>query len=168
MTDEYRNNLLKGNEFQDFATVQLLGCGIIVNQFSSSKYQNECGESLSGIEIKYDGMFRKTGNFYIEYQEKSNKNNPNYVDSGILRNDNTWLWAIGDYLDIYIVPKESLKRLYSWTCAHSSAALKSGIRFAEKETSRGMLVPVPILVEKYVAKHIFVKQASERNEWDSP
>lgn len=168
MTDEYRDNLRDGNEFQDYATIQLLKCGIVVNQFSSEKYQSEYGESSSGIEIKYDRKFRETGNFYIEYQEKSNKNNPYYVDSGILRKDNTWLWVIGDYDDLYIVPKKDLRRLYIWTRRHLETAAANGIRLIEKETSRGMLVPVFLTAERYAAKHISARRNPVRNEWDGP
>lgn len=158
MTNEYKNNLLDGNEFQDFVTVQLLHCGIVVNQFASKKYQNEYGESLSGIEIKYDKKFRETGNFYFEFQEKSDKRNPYYVESGILRKDNTWLWVIGDYDDLYIIAKESLKRLYRWVRDNRQDASKIGIRFVQTETSRGMLVPVFLAIKKYVVKHIALKQ----------
>lgn len=51
---------------------------------------------------------KKTGNLYIETKEKSNKLNPNFVDSGIYRDDNTWLFLIGNYEEIFIFSKKDL------------------------------------------------------------
>ena len=96
-TTYYNKQLEKALEFQDFVADKLYNIGISLNCYSSRKYQYEKGESRSGIEIKFDDQRKKTGNLYIEYAEKSNPNNKNYVPSGIERKDNTWLYVIGDY-----------------------------------------------------------------------
>lgn len=164
MTDEYSKNLNDGAEFQDYVTHRLLQCGIVVNQYSSKKYQIEHGESASGIEVKYDKLFHDTGNLYIEYQEKSNKDNPEYVNSGILRKDNTWLWVIGDYDDLYLIPKKSLQRVY-FDYVAGKASPRFGIRLVETPTSKGMLLPVPFAADRLCAKHIGKSDTDEIAEF---
>lgn len=112
---EYYNDCLqKGLEYQDFITTVLLSqIGISISSFSSKKYQYQVGENLQGIEIKFDNKLKETGNIYIEVKEKSHPDNVNYIDSGIYRNDNTWLYIIGDYNCVYIFGKEHLKLMYN-------------------------------------------------------
>lgn len=98
MTELYKEMLEKGLEYQDFITDMLLSeIGISLSTYSSKKYQYSVGENKQGIEIKFDDRYKETGNLYIEIKEKSNAINANYVDSGIYRSDNTWLYVIGDY-----------------------------------------------------------------------
>lgn len=112
--DYYDECLQKGLEFQDFiATVLIKEIGIPLSSLSSKKFQYSVGENLQGIEIKFDDKLKNTGNVYIEVKEKSNPKNKNYVDSGIFRSDNSWLYIIGDYNCIYIFGKQFLKLLYN-------------------------------------------------------
>ena len=92
----YEKQLEVGLEFQDFVTSELYKRGIVVVGYSSKKYQLNEGENLLGAEIKRDGLFRKTGNLYIEIKEKSHPQKKKYIDSGIYRKDNSWLFVIGD------------------------------------------------------------------------
>jgi len=105
MTNYYKDMLDKGLHYQDFVVEELYKVGLPIISYSSKQFQNLIGENKAGFEIKLDQNFRKTKNFYIEYAEKSNENNKEFVDSGILRNDNTWLYIIGDYDNIYIYKK---------------------------------------------------------------
>lgn len=107
-----------GLEFQDFVASKLLKeLGICILQWSSKKYQFEVGESFQGIEIKYDA--RSTGdctyyqnsatnNVGIEIAEKTNKNKEKWIPSGIYRNDNTWLYIVGNYHQFWIFSKKQL------------------------------------------------------------
>lgn len=104
----YKEQLKDGIEFQDFAGDVLYSHGIPVISYGSKKYQIEKGENKIGIEIKYDKKFRDTGNLYIELKEKSNPNNNNYIESGINRDDNTWLYVIGDYKTLFMFGKKML------------------------------------------------------------
>ena len=56
MTNEYRDNLVAGSEYQDFVQKELLKHGIIVMLNTSKQYQARIGESLSGLEIKLDSF----------------------------------------------------------------------------------------------------------------
>lgn len=139
----YKEKLEGALEFQDFVLSTLHANGLSVVQFSSKKYQIEHGETSGGIEIKHDEMYKKTGNLYIEIAEKAHPSNKNYAYSGIYRNDNSWLYAIGDYETFFIFAKSTLKLL------HRSKTHE----YQRKEipTSKGFLLPHKD-AEKFAAK----------------
>lgn len=140
--DYYKSQLEEAHAFQDYcANIFLTQLGIAVTNYKSKEYQFARGENVQGIEIKYDKLFHKTGNIYIEVQEKSDPNNSDYVDSGIYRLDNSWLYAIGDYKTIYIFAKTLLSLL------HKSNKFK----VATTPTSIGFLLPLED-ADKYCAK----------------
>lgn len=135
----YEENLKKAEKYQDFIMEQLWKEGLVLSPYSSRKYQYEKGESLSGIEIKYDQKFCETGNLYIETAEKSRETNIDFRASGIYRNDNTWLWLVGDYNKAYMFCKKQLKLFH----AQLNKYEKYGVREVETPTSRGFLLPIP-------------------------
>lgn len=96
MNTYYADKLREGQEFEDFVQDALAKRGIFLGNYTSQKWQLEHGENMLGMEIKRDGRFRETGNFYIETAEKSHKDKPNWTPSGIMRDDNSWLFCIGD------------------------------------------------------------------------
>lgn len=129
----YDECLEMGKEFQDFISVLLLKeIGISLSGMSSKKYQTSVGENLQGIEIKFDNKFKLTNNVYIEVKEKSDPNNAVYVDSGIYRKDNTWIYIIGDYNTVFIFGKEHLKLMHKSNKYHQVTT----------PTSVGFLVPL--------------------------
>jgi hypothetical protein len=131
MTDEYKEKLQAGLEFQDYVSDVLINeLGIPVTSYNSVKYQYR-GENRQGLEIKYDRRYSDTGNLYIEIAEKSNANNYSFVKSGIYRDDNTWLYIIGDYNKLFIFGKRTLILM------HESNKYK----YVEIGTSKGFLVP---------------------------
>lgn len=149
---EYNNGyyvlkLQEGLEFQDVVTRELYLRGIVVIGFSSRKYQNCEGENLLGAEIKRDGKFRETGNLYIEVDEKSHPDRPNYTPSGIHRKDNSWLFVIGDERTFYIFSTKYLRML------------ENKYKHVEKPTSHGFLMPISD-AEKYCIRKIEVQEAS--------
>lgn len=137
----------EGYEYQDFISVKLLKLGMNLNQFVSRKYQYEIGESVSGIEVKYDKKMNQTGNIYIELEEKHYGSN--FVPSGVNRQDNTWIYLIGDKTVAYMFLKHQLKFL----CDNYE---KYKFKKVETETSKGILIPLKFLEEKsiYVAKKL--------------
>lgn len=145
MTEYYKEMLSKGLHFQDFVIDELYKIGLPVISYSSKEYQNLIGENKAGIEIKLDQKFRDTGNIYIEYAEKTNADNLNYIDSGILRSDNTWLYLIGDYKTIFIFSKKQLCFLMN----------SNNVKHIVTATSKGYLLN-KILAEKYCIKIIDV------------
>ena len=144
--DYYRMQLRDGMEFQDYVTRKLYQAGIVVVTYASKRFQNLFGENILGMEIKLDKKFRKTGNLYIETHEKANPKNLDYVPSGINRDDNSWLYAIGDEERLFVFSPKYLHMI------------KSKYREITKPTSIGFLIPLAD-AEKY-ALRIF-----EWEEW---
>lgn len=147
MTEEYETKLEKGLKFQDYVVEKLYDIGLPIISYSSKKYQVMVGENKCGFEIKFDDCMKNTGNIYIEIAEKSNANNLNYVDSGIFRTDNTWLYIIGDYNKLFIFDKRLLKRVFN-----NKYYKNFNGRYVETATSKGFLIPV-----KYAIKILAIK-----------
>jgi hypothetical protein len=132
MTEQYAQCLEKGLQYQDFVTDVLISeLGISLSTYNSKKYQYTKGENKQGFEIKFDDKYKETGNIYIEVAEKSNPENLQYVKSGIYRNDNTWLYLIGNYNEIFIFSKKHLKLMHN----------KKKYKEVKTLTSQGFLIP---------------------------
>ncbi len=147
MTPEYKEKLEQGLYYQDFVMEQFYKIGIPLISYSSKEYQNMIGENKAGIEIKNDTLFPKTGNLYIEIAEKSKADNKNFVKSGIFRNDNTWLYVIGNMERIFIFSKKQLQFFYE----------KKKFKEVENLTSKGYLIPVKEAEKVYALKIIETK-----------
>jgi hypothetical protein len=112
----FKNDLEEGMEFQDFIIDELFKKGICLMVYGSRSRQ-KVSESLNGIEIKFDRKFRQTGNFFLEcfsysYGHFKNTGEVIFHESGILKDDNTWLFVIGDFQNYYVIPKKTLVRYY--------------------------------------------------------
>ena len=126
----YGDKLRQGVEFQDVVTAALYQRGIVIVGYASRRFQIERGENLLGAEIKRDGMFRQTGNLYIETAEKAHPDNPAYVPAGIRRDDNSWLYVIGDEIAVYVFSVKYLRKM------------QGRYRQVTTHTSTGFLMPV--------------------------
>jgi len=131
-TNYYNEQLKAGSEFQDFCSIKFAERGIPITNFSSEKYQKEKGENMQGYEFKLDKQFRNTGNLWVELAEKSNSNNAEYINSGILRNDNTMFYIMGDYEGVFLMQKKLL------------IVISANYKILENKmkTSKGFLFPV--------------------------
>lgn len=111
--DYRREQIEQAKVFQDFVCDCFLNIlKIPISAYSSRVYQQEVGESASGIEIKNDRNFARTRNLYIEISEKARPRPGAYADSGIMRNDNTWLYVIGDFNTLFVFAKRLLIGLH--------------------------------------------------------
>jgi hypothetical protein len=142
----YADKLEEGLQFQDVVTKALYQRGIVVIGYASRRFQNEEGENMLGAEIKRDGKFRDTGNLYIETAEKSHPDRPFFTSSGVFRNDNSWLFVIGDEETIWIFSTKYLQML------------SDRYRFTEGPTSKGFLMPIAE-ADKYCIRKIELDQA---------
>jgi len=98
-----------GLEYQDFVCIELAKQNIILQNIGSKLYQLTVGENLQGFEIKYDERCTDTGRLSIEVAEKSRADaNLPWTPSGIMRNDNTWLYIQGNRQVAYIFAKKWL------------------------------------------------------------
>ena len=132
-----KENYEQALEYQDLATDILCDNGYNVNCYCSKKWQYEKGESRNGIEIKNDKLVSQTGNLYIETHEKQ-KEATSWVKSGILREDNTKYWFIGDNKKAWFFRKTQLRALTN----------KKEFKRKETPTSKGVLIPI-----KYLEDH---------------
>ena len=139
MTEYYDKQRNDGQEFQDFCSIHFAKRGIPVTNFSSRKYQIEKGENLQGYEFKFDKQFRKTGNLWIELAEKTNAQNSNYINSGIMRSDNTMFYIMGDYEGVYLMQKKILIII-----SKSYNVIENNMK-----TSKGFLFPITKAVEYF-------------------
>ena len=102
----------------------------------------DSGENELGVEIKNDKRSIDTGNFYIEYAEKSNSDNDVYVPSGILKDDNTKFILIGVINDYLIFEKTTLIKVYNRQSQlfRKTGKTDEGYRFVSIKTSKGLLI----------------------------
>ena len=144
----YRSRLSIGQKFQDFCAVQIMNnLHIPLVNLQSKEFQFEIGENLQGFEIKYDQKFGNTHNLYIETEHRVYPEEE-YYKGGILRNDNSWLYCIGNYDVIYIFSKKSLVHLYQSGCY---PVIENNLM-----TSKGFLLPKHD-ADKYAAIKIATK-----------
>lgn len=155
MTEYYKGKLEAGLEYQDFVADELRKSGIFLGAYSSRKWQNEKGESASGIEIKHDMRMHDTGNLYIEVAEKANPNNAEYVPSGIMRDDNTWLYLIGDYNEAFLFSKKQLQSIYADKVNYT----RRGIRERQTPTSVGFTYPIENAMKYMCLRRFTFKKA---------
>lgn len=154
----HKDPLNIGQEFQDFivekASQEL---GITISVFQSKKYQYAKGESLQGVEIKYDARSTGDSTYYeciatnnvaIEIAEKTSANNRDYIPSGIYRQDNSWLYIVGNYDCAWIFAKTILILLHKSRMAQ--------YRVNELPTLVSMLLPIAH-ADKYCAKKLIFK-----------
>jgi hypothetical protein len=120
----------KGFEYEKFIEKIFNEKNICKLTFYDKKIEQLRGETEEGYEIKFDDNLKITGNLYIEYQEKTHKDNVMYVNSGILKDDNTIYFVIGNYDEVFIFKKEILLELYNSFL----------FRHVVKDTSKGFLI----------------------------
>lgn len=111
---KYVSRLNKAHEFEVFVENEFKKRGIDIG-FFKTKAEQYAGETEIGLEIKYDQKLEETGNIYIEYEEKTTKTDKEFYKSGILKQDNTKWWLIGNKEEHYFIYKSDLLRYYKWT-----------------------------------------------------
>lgn len=85
--------------------------GVDIGLYYGKEQQYHMGETEAGIEIKYDKLSEKTGNYYIEYQERLYSNGP-WVNSGILKEDRTRFYLLGTMKQFVILKRDWLMDYY--------------------------------------------------------
>jgi hypothetical protein len=138
MNEYYKQKLKEGKRFEKYIKTELKKHGLYLDFYNNKKDQYNIGETKQGYEIKYDKIYKKTGNLYIEIAEKSDANNYNYIKSGIFRDDNTHTWIIGNYNEVFFFKKQKLCEIYKL----------SKCKFVQTTTSKGFLLDKD-LINKY-------------------
>jgi hypothetical protein len=108
-TPYYQKMYAEGTEYQNFVLEVLKKeYGWLITPHNTREEQFTIGENSAGFEVKYDKKFRATGNLWIECQERRTIYVP-YSPAGIFRDDNAWLFIMGDYKTLYIFSKKQLR-----------------------------------------------------------
>lgn len=151
----YGVKLKSGLFYQDFVIDtcwNVLGLAIV--QYASKEYQFTVGESRGGVEIKNDEQYCKTGNLYIEVGEKAKPRPGPFAPSGIRRDDNSWLYIIGDFNTIFIYDIHFLRMLQD--------SGKYPIIEIKRGTSQGFLLKGAKNEPKKYAAKILTPNAEEK------
>lgn len=128
-TQYYAEKLQAGEEYQQFIyDLFLVELRIELTFYTTKLEQYKFGENEQGIEVKFDDRLKGTDNLYIEYAEKSHPDKKEYSPSGINRDDNSWLYVIGDRDDVFIFGKKQLQQI------------KPSKRHVVTATSKGFLI----------------------------
>jgi len=106
VTQQYKNSYDEGTKYQDFIAVKFNLCC-----YSNRQNQYDKGENTLGMEIKYDHRFEETHNLYLEIKEKTNKNNFEFVPSGIYSNTH-WLYLIGNYKIAFVFSTKIMRTYF--------------------------------------------------------
>lgn len=107
----YQERLIPAQRFQDHCAYWIQKTlHITIGNFQSKDYQFKFGENIQGVEIKHDMQFAKTGNLWIEVRHRKNTEEK-YYNGGIMRANNTWLYAIGNYEDLYLFSVKGLRNI---------------------------------------------------------
>lgn len=147
----YKYDMLEvGWRYQDFISRRLYEFGLVCIPHQSRDYQLKYGESMNGIEIKFDRQLKDTGNIYIEIESKSTYYSNKWCPSGAYSQDNSYLYVIGNYEVAYLFAKNQLRDLYE--------RKKDKIRLVETENSKGFLLTAnflensPLVIKKLTFK----------------
>lgn len=135
-SDYYLRNLTDSHRFELFVSDKFLKNGFDIGLYYSRDGQYS-GESKAGVEIKYDKRSEETGNLYIEIEESLTREQM-FVSSGIFKEDNTKVIAIGNYSFIYFFEKNKLIELYQ-NIENYRDLRKVG---AHRGTSKGFIIPI--------------------------
>lgn len=133
-------NLTLSHRFEIYIDCKFKNIGIDIGLYYGKDGQHN-GECEFGIEIKRDIMSKKTGNLYIEYQERHYVTG-DWVYSGIFKNDNTKYFLAGDIDGYWILEKKALIDLYN-EIKMNNDSLSNGCRLvgARRGTSLGFIIP---------------------------
>lgn len=137
-SDYYIENLEDSHKFEVYAEHVFKNYDLDIGLFYGKSQQYDVGETRAGIEIKCDKRSEETGNYYIEYQERLN-NGGEWVNSGILKHDNTKYYFYG-VVDHYVIfPRRSLMEYYDKIVVRNIRF--NGCRKVQIDTSKGFVIP---------------------------
>lgn len=138
-SEYYITNLEDSHRFEVYAESVFKDYGLDIGLFYGKSQQYDLGETKVGIEIKCDKRSEDTGNYYIEYQERLN-NYGEWVNSGILKDDNTKYYFYGVVNNYAIFPRNRLMEYYKKIVLQKNPPVPD-CRMVQIGTSKGFLIP---------------------------
>lgn len=108
-----KNSVQDGLSFQDFVQqATLIDWGMVIQTFSSSRYQLEQGESPQKTEIKLDNRCAETYRLSIEVAERSSFKVQEWTDSGIYAVPPSLFYIQGNYEFFYLFETRHLREVH--------------------------------------------------------
>lgn len=160
-TSYYKEKLQASSEFESYIESFFReNYGLELGQYLTPDGQYYKGENELGIEIKNDMLIKKYGNIYIEYAEKSRSTNAIFIPSGILKEDNSKYFLIGDRDKFWVFKKKRLIEIYreEEVLRKQGRPSERGISFKEKPTSKGFVYPVKNAEQEAISIELLVKE----------
>ena len=150
-TKYYIEQLYASHRFEVYIDDLFRRHGYDIGLFYGKDQQYHQGETKAGIEIKCDMQLQKTGNVYIEYQERMT-NDGEWVDSGILKQDQTKYFLIGTVEEFFILPRERLQNYYHRLvkCGETIKGMRLGEERAH-QTSKGFIIQRQIARQDHIS-----------------
>lgn len=130
----YVRDLGRGVIFEDHVCRELFKAGIPIQVYRSRDAQKLWGESTLGLEVKLDEGFRKSGNLFIETEERPTTSQE-WKPAGIYSIPPPWLYAIGDFFTLYLFATSFLRNAHRQNGKFRRVENKT-------ETGRGFLLPI--------------------------
>lgn len=101
-------------------------------------------DTKEGFEFKHNRGIEKYKGVFIEVRQKMDKDDPDFMPSSIGKKDNAWMYCIGDFNNLYFVPKKILIGEYE--------SQKYEIKPNKDGTALGFRLPLDRLEEISVLK----------------
>jgi hypothetical protein len=102
-----------GLEFQDFVIDKCKEhFGLVIQCYSSQKYQSAKGESVDGTEIKFDRHCTNTGRLSIEVEERSSEDKLFWWPSGIDSKDRSRTYVQGNLVRFWVFDTDDLRKYW--------------------------------------------------------
>lgn len=131
---DYESNLEQAKEFEEFVYDTFLHeRRLVVGGYKSRHYQVLHGESMTGVEVKLDMLFRKYGNLFVETFERPSTSH-DWKPAGIYHESNPWLIVIGDKAGFWVLGTQTLRNI------HEAGVCKETEN--RSHTGKGFLLPV--------------------------
>lgn len=137
-TAYFKKQLTTGHKFEEWVNAKFKAKKCDLGFFTDEQGQFH-GENKQGVEIKRDAKFAETGNVYIEYNERLTSDGK-WVNSGILKRDNTKFWIIGTEDKYVIFEKNKLKEIYESLVKNGDNQSYHRVHERAHDTSRGFLI----------------------------
>ena len=137
-TEYFIGQLEKAHSFEVYIDYEFKKRGVNIGLYYGRDAQY-AGETEIGIEIKYDAKSTETNNYYIEYQERMRRTG-SWVNSGILKDDNSRFYLLGTINGYVIFKREDLIDYYNCLMAGEYIAGARLVRENAHNTSKGFIL----------------------------
>ena len=105
-----------GEDYERYLVDRFQSEGVSVSRYTTRAdqfaygdlYLGVHGDGATGVEVKHDKRFHRTGNCFIEIAAKHRPTDPIYLPGGLNSSANWSLLWIGDYRDLRIFRRQDL------------------------------------------------------------